>query len=66
VLFHEGEHFLDIGRVGDGLFDVLVGEELLANDATQALGYLLLAFGEDAVDRKAQESFGLARMEKQL
>jgi len=66
VLFHEGKHFLDIDRVGDGLFDVLVGEKLLAYDATQAFGYLLLAFGEDAVEGKAKEFFGLAGMEKEL
>jgi len=66
VLFHDGEHFLNISRVGDSLFDVLIGEELLTNDASQAFGYLLLAFGEYAVESKAEEFFGLARMEKEL
>jgi len=66
MLFHKGKHFPDIVGVGDGLFDVLVGEELLAYNATQAFGYLLLAFGEDAVEGKTQEPFGLAGMEKKL
>ena len=66
MLFHQRKHFLHVGRAGDGLFDILVGKKLLADDPAQAFGYLLLAFGEDAVECKTKYLFWPAGMEKEL
>ena len=66
MFFHQGQHFLYVGGVGDGLFDVLEGEEFLADDPAEAFGDLLLSFGEDAMESKAQDLFGLSGMEKEF
>ena len=66
MLFRQGEHLLYVGGACNGLFDVLVGEELLTDDPAQAFGDLPLTFGEDAMKRKAQHLLRVTGMKKEF
>ena len=62
--FGQGKDPLDILRVGDCLFDVVEGQQLLSDDLAEAFGDLLLSFGEDAVEGETQDLFGQAGVEE--
>ena len=66
MFFGEGQDAPDVIGMRDGLLDIAKGEQLLADNATETFGDLLLALGEHTVEREAQYLFWAPGVEQEL
>ena len=53
-------------RIGEGLFNIPEGQQLLAHDPAQAPGNLLLFFGKDALQRETEDPSRMPGMKEKL